>query len=200
MKFGLDWDGTTDKDVPLWRAFAADAKSRGHEVYIVTMRYPSERMKPKSPITVDWDDLVAGIHFTSRKAKKPFMEALGIEIDVWIDDHPKTVNENAKEAFGMETPEGVVISNLKEVIWHSVDAINADIKEFEGIDSRIAGDIKFCMLYSEFHKTPLPEGASKLDFMTRWDQFKEATMDQYVLPSKRQATIIQWPEGLKWKE
>jgi len=93
------------------------ARSRGHKVWIVTMRYPSEVNNPKNPeksIPQYFIDAVDGIVFTSREAKRPAVEKVGIEIDVWIDDNPIAVEKSATEIWGWHTPEGVVVSSFTE--------------------------------------------------------------------------------------
>ena len=115
MNFGLDWDGTCEEDLDLWRMFVMLAQRAGHKVYIVTMRYPSERLKQGSEITDEWMDMVDGVIFTSRKGKKPYCLGLGIHIDVWIDDNPLAVEYDAKRVFGVETPEGVVVAKTQDL-------------------------------------------------------------------------------------
>ena len=117
MNIGLDWDGTCTEDTELYFMFVNLARSRGHKVWIVTMRYPSEVNNPKNPeksIPQYFIDAVDGIVFTSREAKRPAVEKVGIEIDVWIDDNPIAVEKSATEIWGWHTPEGVVVSSFTE--------------------------------------------------------------------------------------
>lgn len=83
MKIGIDYDDTYTMDPSLFDAFIKLARARLHEVYIVTMRHSNE------PVTLGAQ--VNGVFYTGRCARKPFMEARGIEINVWIDDHPEYV-------------------------------------------------------------------------------------------------------------
>jgi hypothetical protein len=80
MLLALDYDNTYTQDPVLWDGFILAARSRGHAVKIVTMRYPSE------PVEVPGVDVV----YTSRQAKKHFMAA-----DVWIDDTPAFIFQDA---------------------------------------------------------------------------------------------------------
>ena len=89
MIFGLDWDGTVTGDQELWETFVRQAKARGHQVVIVTMRYNNE------PISQTFVDIVDGVIYTGRRAKKRFVKALGVPIDVWIDDNPVFLFEDA---------------------------------------------------------------------------------------------------------
>lgn len=79
MRIALDYDGTYTLAPGFWNGFIMNASCQGHEVICVTMRYPdSQAVVMPCPI-----------HYTSYKAKVPFMEAAGVKIDVWIDDIPK---------------------------------------------------------------------------------------------------------------
>lgn len=74
MRIAIDYDGTYTADPALWLAFMELAKSHGHQVTCVTMRYPNEPIPEKLPI---------GVVYTSRKAKAAFYPS-----DIWIEDKP----------------------------------------------------------------------------------------------------------------
>jgi len=74
----LDYDKTYTADPDLWDAFIALARSRGHAVNIVTMRYPSEEIAAP----------MVEVIYTSRKAKIDYLEAIGRPHDIYIDDSP----------------------------------------------------------------------------------------------------------------
>jgi hypothetical protein len=117
MNFGLDYDGTASEDINLWIMFIMLAKVNGHKVYLVTMRYESEINDPNFPNKAIPDHLLSkvdGVICTNRQAKRKAVEALGIRINVWIDDHPRAVEENATQIWGWCTPEGVIVKNLEE--------------------------------------------------------------------------------------
>ena len=80
MIIALDYDDTYDRDPYLWNHLIGLAAARGHSVVIVTQRYEHE------PIHLV--DLDVPIFYTGRQAKVGYMAALGIEVDVWIDDDP----------------------------------------------------------------------------------------------------------------
>lgn len=101
--FSFDWDGTVTKAPGEFLAFAKALRAAGHKVYIVTMRYPSELGDLEY-----WRRHVDGIVATSRMAKKPAAKALGIHIDIWIDDNPAAVDKSAIEIWGNSSPEGSV--------------------------------------------------------------------------------------------
>lgn len=81
MIIALDYDNTYTADQQLWNNFILDAQHRGHVVICVTMRRPDE------PVTVSWKHSMP-VYYTSRKAKKKFIEDLGITPAIWIDDSP----------------------------------------------------------------------------------------------------------------
>lgn len=82
MLIALDWDGTFTADPVLWISFVAQARRNGHQVHIVTMRHKDERVRLPGDMVVD------AIHYTGRKAKRPFMQARGLTVQIWIDDMP----------------------------------------------------------------------------------------------------------------
>lgn len=84
MNIGLDFDKTYTLDPELWNAFIVAARARGHQVICVTMRYHQEG----DDVRMMLGDLVDDIIFTKRKAKSPYVDNRGLQIDVWIDDSP----------------------------------------------------------------------------------------------------------------
>lgn len=91
MNIALDYDGTYTADPELWLAFIKTAQSRGHKVYCVTMRWEGEvgSMDPRLLQAVDQ------LFLTARAAKKPYMDSLGIRVDIWIDDMPQWLLNDA---------------------------------------------------------------------------------------------------------
>lgn len=97
----LDWDDTFTKSPRLWEAFLHTVAHEGvgAQIIIVTMRREDE-----GSIIEEWVEAVnkhidleypLEVFFTGRKAKKQFMEELGIRVDIWIDDRPEWVLEDA---------------------------------------------------------------------------------------------------------
>tara|TARA_R110000868_G_scaffold73387_3_gene212915 strand:- start:620 stop:865 length:246 start_codon:yes stop_codon:yes gene_type:complete len=80
MLIALDYDKTYTADPTLWNDFIAMAQDRGHEVKIVTLRYPTETIE-NSPVEVV---------YTSRKAK-----ALIVKADIWVDDSPHWIHQDS---------------------------------------------------------------------------------------------------------
>jgi hypothetical protein len=86
MIIALDYDRTYTADQELWNAFIKAARSRGHEVIILTWRTSAidpefERLYPK----------VNAIWCTDRGSKRAYAERLGVKVDIWIDDNPESI-------------------------------------------------------------------------------------------------------------
>lgn len=79
MRIALDWDGTVTLDEPLWQEFVASARARGHEVVILTKRYPSEAVALEG---------VDRVIYCARQSKMRKLNELDIRIDVFIDNDP----------------------------------------------------------------------------------------------------------------
>jgi hypothetical protein len=94
MNISLDYDDTYTRDPKAWLMFIKLFRARGHKVYCVTMRH---NIGTQALEVIDaLDTEVDGIYFTGHKAKENFMFDQGIRIDVWIDDQPNFVNQDAK--------------------------------------------------------------------------------------------------------
>lgn len=94
MNIGLDYDNTYTRDPECWNDIIDRFAQGGHNVYVVTMRTPEEGF----PVREALHKRVDGIFFTSRKAKQPHMFERGISIDIWVDDVPYFVNNDAAYA------------------------------------------------------------------------------------------------------
>jgi hypothetical protein len=100
MIIALDYDETYTADKDLWDEFISQSVHRGHEVVLATYRHPVH------DYNTDFDHLknmAIKCYFTDGKAKKQFLEDLGVTVNVWIDDRPKTVYEDS--AWGVDSPE-----------------------------------------------------------------------------------------------
>lgn len=97
MLIALDYDGTYTVDPALWDGFITAARMRGHEVHLVTMRAESEPVRLGAHVD--------RVHYTDRKAKRQYMQARRLSVQVWIDDMPdfivgdaapRSLEENAR--------------------------------------------------------------------------------------------------------
>lgn len=107
INIALDFDGTVTSDYYGFTAMAEMLRERGHKVYLVTMRYRSECVRDKT--FMDLVEKVDGYIHTDRQSKKPYCEANGIKIHVWIDDNPEAVNKSAVQIWGTASPEGSIV-------------------------------------------------------------------------------------------
>lgn len=97
MRIALDFDKTYDKAPGFWDDFIANSRESGFEVILATYRHPTEDWDPLM------DDLDIPLYFTDGKAKRPFLEAQGIIVDIWIDDNPHSIIEDS--AWAPHSPE-----------------------------------------------------------------------------------------------
>lgn len=97
MRIALDFDKTYNIAPDFWDTFINMSQESGHEVILATYRHKE----------YDWDplldDLDIPMYFTDGKAKKPFLEELGITVDIWIDDNPYSVIDDS--AWLPDSPE-----------------------------------------------------------------------------------------------
>ena len=91
MLIAIDYDETYDQDFDLWEAFAHLAASRGHVVICVTCR-----TLPPGSVHKDERTPSFPVYCTTNQQKRPFMESLGIRVDVWIDDFPESIASYAQ--------------------------------------------------------------------------------------------------------
>ena len=96
MNISVDFDDTYTRDPILWDEFIGRAQERGHTVYCVTARDPSQLNKDEVELTIGRVIGTKNCYFTSQMAKAKFMFDQGICIDVWIDDLPSNVDNNKR--------------------------------------------------------------------------------------------------------
>jgi hypothetical protein len=92
MIIALDYDHTFTEDPEGWLEAMKIMRMRGHLIYGVTMRYDTETAGMSERYLAACDK----IFFTGRCAKQPFMAARGIQVQVWIDDMPQWVLNDAR--------------------------------------------------------------------------------------------------------
>ncbi len=86
MIIALDYDKTYTADKYLWAIFISAARKLGHEVICLTMRYPKEAIEDMGDIK---------IYYTERKAKLVWAKTNNIDVDIWIDDRPAWLFDDA---------------------------------------------------------------------------------------------------------
>lgn len=91
MIIALDYDKTYTADPKLWDKFCTDAVELGHKIICLTMRYNNKEEKISNLP-------VSEIYYTSRKAKLIWAKANNIHVDIWIDDKPSWLFDDAASA------------------------------------------------------------------------------------------------------
>jgi len=84
MLIALDYDGTYTRDPALWDGFVRSATASGHRVVCFTMRHLSEAI-----------EMPCDVVYTARKAKAKFAAQCGHHVDIWIDNDPLFLIEDA---------------------------------------------------------------------------------------------------------
>ena len=92
----LDFDGCYTEDPVGWEAFIYMMRNRGHQIWVITMRYPHEG----APVEKALKDKVDRIVYTSRRAKTAYANDKAMLIDIWIDDSPLWLMVNAGDYRG----------------------------------------------------------------------------------------------------
>lgn len=87
LTFAIDFDDTIDRNEELFEGLIEYLLGKGQNVCIVTNNYAKSRddiveFSERNKVPVFW----AGVSM-----KRAYMENLGINVDVWIDDYPEGV-------------------------------------------------------------------------------------------------------------
>ena len=91
LKIALDFDDTLTADLKLWSTFVENAKGAGHQVYLVTARRETEENCELINSILDHWGCQMPIIFTNLGSKILATQRRGIQIDIWIDDDPKSL-------------------------------------------------------------------------------------------------------------
>lgn len=83
MILAIDYDKTYTLDPLLWDKVIGLFIDSGHTVKCVTMRRPNEGEEVESSI-----GRLCEVVYTSREAKVPYSDRVGMKVDVWVDDSP----------------------------------------------------------------------------------------------------------------
>jgi len=86
MHIAIDFDKTYTSDPILWDSFIEMCHTKGHVVICATMRHDNEE---EAPAVRDSIGKLCKCIFTGRKAKKPFLQEMGYNISIYIDDTPE---------------------------------------------------------------------------------------------------------------
>ena len=98
MNIAIDYDDTYTEDPELWDSFIAAAKNRGHKVYCVTRRNPLKAADIRRAMELmDVEIIFVADGMTKRTATV-------VQIDVWIDDNPKTIDSAYRPMLVRQRP------------------------------------------------------------------------------------------------
>ena len=86
----IDYDDTYTDFPELMETIIRRSQALGYEVILATMRYPDEEDSGLKMLAER-----INVIYTSRKAKKPYLELLGKYPDIWIDDNPKWIIQDS---------------------------------------------------------------------------------------------------------
>ena len=97
LTFAVDYDGTFSRDPIAFKKIIRGLLADGHEVRIVTGR------TREHPIEDRHLDRLVGvpIHYAGPVYKRAYMNAIGVRVDIWIDDDPGSI---APGNFPIESP------------------------------------------------------------------------------------------------
>lgn len=105
LNIAIDYDGTYTEAPDIWNSVIKSFLMDGHMVYCITMRYENPVTNKKhqfvdgliyeSSDVLNSVGLLCPVIFTNRKAKRKHIEDLGLKIDIWIDDRPDYILNNA---------------------------------------------------------------------------------------------------------
>lgn len=90
MRIGIDFDETLTKDPVLWSEFIQMSGSRGHDVVCVTARRLTEENAEFLNEWMSENGIDIPIYFTRLSSKVEYMKKLGMDVDIWIDDDPRS--------------------------------------------------------------------------------------------------------------
>jgi hydroxymethylpyrimidine pyrophosphatase-like HAD family hydrolase len=95
MNIAIDYDGTYTADPETFDRIIAEFQKAGHEVICVTMRYNDE--SENYEVQRDMKKNNVRVVYTGRRAKKSYMVNINVWIDIWIEDNPYWILNNAAD-------------------------------------------------------------------------------------------------------
>jgi hypothetical protein len=91
LLIALDYDNTFTADPDMWSHFVRMSKSFGHECIVVTARRSTEENSEDINAMLDFHNCQMLVIFTDLGSKLRAVENRGINVNIWIDDDPKTL-------------------------------------------------------------------------------------------------------------
>jgi hypothetical protein len=93
MNIGIDFDDTLSREPAMWKALYDSAKLHGHQMWCVSCRRNTTENDGIINEFLDAHEMQMPVMLTSLQGKQRYMEGLGIHIDIWIDDMPRSIAE-----------------------------------------------------------------------------------------------------------
>jgi hypothetical protein len=93
MLIAIDFDGTLTADPGMWRDVIRVMREREHRVVCVTARRQTSENIDTIDDWLDEHDIDLPVYYSSLGSKIKYLEAMGMEADIWIDDDPKRCAE-----------------------------------------------------------------------------------------------------------
>lgn len=87
----VDFDETISDNEDGWLKVLALLEKIGYHVVICTWRFPTTHPEDLQFLV----DKGYAVFYTSLQAKQEYMAAQGINVDIWIDDNPLAVTQDA---------------------------------------------------------------------------------------------------------
>lgn len=112
LLISLDYDQTFTAAPGLWRSFVAMATERGNRVVCITRREDTEANRDELLAAFADLDIADLLLCGPEQQKRAAAAAAGLEVDVWIDDHPEGIvaaearSEPAERCFKVSTLAG----------------------------------------------------------------------------------------------
>lgn len=90
LTIAIDYDDTFTADPSLWSKFINLAKAN-HRVIMVTARRDTEENNDQINADLDHWGCQIQVFFTSLSSKIKYMKDSGVEVNIWVDDDPRTL-------------------------------------------------------------------------------------------------------------
>lgn len=87
----FDFDDTISDNETAWLMVMKLLEKQGYHCVVVTWRRPTAWPEDLQNIV----DAGFKVYYTSMKAKQLYMESQGIKVDIWIDDNPWAILNDA---------------------------------------------------------------------------------------------------------
>lgn len=97
MMIALDFDETFTADPSFWLDFIENADASGHEVCICTIREP---VLDAHPWLTELRRRGIKVYCCDGAPKIEFMKFKNVQVDIWIDDKPKTIIDGSAWKHG----------------------------------------------------------------------------------------------------